>query len=107
VIYQAYPGEAPILSGARPITGWKRQPDGKVWSADVAPGWLFHQLLIDGKPQPRARRPDNDDWQNWPKIAAIGKPDPRGSSSRFRRAPSTASAAPAMWRFASCRATAG
>ncbi|MCR4413125.1 MAG: hypothetical protein NUV77_11955, partial [Thermoguttaceae bacterium] len=50
VIYQAAPGERPILSGGRRIGGWKVGPDGR-WSttlADVKAGrWAFVQLFVN------------------------------------------------------------
>ncbi len=63
VTYQAYPGEKPILSGGRKITGWKPYK-GKILQADVpaAKGgkWRFRQLFLDGKRQIRARTPNFD-----------------------------------------------
>ncbi len=63
VTYQAYPGEKPVLSGGRKITGWKPYK-GKILQADVpaAKGgkWRFRQLFMDGKRQIRARTPNFD-----------------------------------------------
>ena len=53
VIYKNHPGEAPVISGGRRITGW--QPDaGARWKAttDVE---NFRQLYVDGKRAVRAR----------------------------------------------------
>jgi hypothetical protein len=73
IVYAAYPGEKPVLSGGRAITGWKRG-EGKRWVADVPAsrggGWRFTQLFVDGKRQTRARLPDTDDWQKWWRVAA-------------------------------------
>ncbi len=50
VIYQATPGERPILSGGRKIGGWNVGPDGR-WRttlADVKAGrWAFVQLFVN------------------------------------------------------------
>lgn len=61
VTYAALPGERPVLSGGRPITGWQ-QGDGAVWKAAV-PGvkegqWYFHQLFVNGQRRTRARTPN-------------------------------------------------
>src|SRR5947209_6234680 len=73
IVYAAYPGEKPVLSGGRAITGWKRREGGR-WVADVPAarggGWRFTQLFVDGKRQTRARLPDTDDWQKWWRVAA-------------------------------------
>jgi len=61
VTYAAYPGETPILSGGRKITGWRRG-DGELWMAevpDVREGrWYFRQLFVNGERRQRARMPD-------------------------------------------------
>ena len=55
VTYAAYPGEKPVISGEKPVTGWKMQ--GKTWiapyDADTAA-----MLIINGKMQTLARTPD-------------------------------------------------
>ena len=66
ITYAAYPGEKVILSGSRPITGWKkaetRENGLEVWTAEV-PGvqegqWYFQQLFVDGQRRQRARSPN-------------------------------------------------
>jgi hypothetical protein len=73
VVYAANPGEKPVLSGGREITGWK-PGQGKRWVADVPAarggGWRFTQLFVNGKRQTRARLPDTDDWHKWWRVAA-------------------------------------
>ncbi len=60
VVYEAYPGEVPILSGGKRIVGFKPvELDGSmVWAThlpDVASGkWYFTQLWVNGR---RASRP--------------------------------------------------
>jgi len=61
VCYTAYPGEKPVLSGGRRITGW-HSDDGKLYHADLpevkAGKWFFRQLCVDGLRRPRARFPN-------------------------------------------------
>ncbi len=60
VVYEAYPGEKPVLSGGVRVTGWKKQPNGW-WQAalpEVAAGkWAFQQLWADGVRRFRPRWP--------------------------------------------------
>ena len=61
--YQAYPGERPVLSGGRPVTGWKTYR-GQILMAKV-PGakggkWKARQLFLNGKRQTRSRWPNLD-----------------------------------------------
>lgn len=57
VIYAAYPGEQPVISGGRPITGW--QLEGGQWQTtlpDVASrGWNFTQLFVNHERRYRPR----------------------------------------------------
>lgn len=73
IVYAAYPGEQPVMSGGREITGWKAG-EGKRRIADIptAQGgaWRFTQLFVNGKRQTRARLPDTDDWRQWWRVAA-------------------------------------
>jgi parallel beta-helix repeat protein len=59
VTYCAYPGERPILSGGRQLTGWK-PAGGSRWRASVPPGMrgrAFRQLFVNGSRRCRARIP--------------------------------------------------
>jgi hypothetical protein len=60
VVYAAYPGEKPILSGGRPITGWK-PGQGHLWQVEIpevrAGTWYFHELFVNGQRRDRARLP--------------------------------------------------
>ncbi len=67
VIYQAQPGEEVVLSGGRPITGWRRHDEGELFVADVPRAriagtdgtpWVFRQLFCGGERQIRARTPN-------------------------------------------------
>ena len=61
VIYEAAPGATPVLTGGRPVTGWRAGPDG-VWSTVIpevkAGQWWFEQLWINGRRATRARTPN-------------------------------------------------
>jgi hypothetical protein len=51
---EAFPGEHPVVSAGRPVTGWKKGEKG-VWSAPLsAPA---RQLFVDGRRAIRARSP--------------------------------------------------
>jgi len=53
VTYAAYPGETPVLSGGRPITGWEQEEQGlyEVPLPEVREGkWTFRQLFVKKVP---------------------------------------------------------
>ena len=93
ITYAAYPGENPVLSGGRSVTGWKPYRD-KILQCTV-PGaqagkWKFRQLFYNGKSQIRARTP-NFDPQNplkggWATMEGPAEP---GSQTAFRYKPGT------------------
>ncbi len=61
VTYAAAPGEKPVISGGRPITGWKKGA-GNVWHA-LAPearhrAWPFRQLWVGDRRAVLARSPN-------------------------------------------------
>lgn len=56
VVYKAFPGEVPVVSGGRVLTGWQR--DGQViWKASTH-GMEFRQLYVNGKKATRSRWPN-------------------------------------------------
>ncbi len=62
VSYEAAPGARPVISGGRPITGFRRGTgaDAGLWVVDL-PGekpWRFEQLFVNGRRATRAREPD-------------------------------------------------
>lgn len=65
VVYQAYPGERPVLSGGRRITGWQ-VADGR-WQVvldDVKVGkWSFSQLFVNDQRRFRPRLPKQGYYQ--------------------------------------------
>lgn len=54
IIYQAYPGEIPIISGGQTINGWTQS--GSVWQANVGTGLQTRQLYVNGVRATRAAR---------------------------------------------------
>ena len=71
ITHKAFPGEKPIISGGRTITGWKPGP-GKIWQADLpqvrAQNWYFRQLFVDGRRATRARTPNADSESPYLKV---------------------------------------
>lgn len=65
VVYAAYPGETPIVSGGRIIGGFSRNPDGS-WSAMVEAArnhaWVFRQLFIGDRRYILARSPNSGQY---------------------------------------------
>jgi len=61
IVYAAYPEADVVLSGGRPITGWKKEGDHR-WEVELpevkAGAWRFRQLFADGKRLTRARIPN-------------------------------------------------
>lgn len=61
----AFPGERPVVSAGKLISGWKKVTvDGKeLWQAEVPEaretGWFFRELWVNGKSRQRARHPNN------------------------------------------------
>ena len=68
ISYAAFPGETVVISGGRPISGWKKGP-GEVWMATVAGvkegQWSFRHLFVKDRRAVRARTPNQEvlDWQ--------------------------------------------
>jgi hypothetical protein len=77
VTYAAAPGEGPVLSGGRPITGWKKGA-GSFWTAEIpevkAGRWRFRELFVNGRRAVRARAPNDGFFR----VVAAG-PDNRTS----------------------------
>lgn len=64
VVYEAYPGERPVISGGRTLQG-TFSPKGNLWTAQAAPGSNFHQLFVGGRRARRARTPNNGFFRAW------------------------------------------
>jgi hypothetical protein len=62
IIYAAYPGETPVISGGKEISGWQPGPGG-LWIADIpavrAGTQPFDQLFVYGRRAVRARAPND------------------------------------------------
>jgi len=56
VVYMAYPGEKPVITGGRRISGWTPAGNG-VYKANIY-GLQFRQLYVNGQPRIRARTPN-------------------------------------------------
>ncbi len=82
ITYQAAPGERPVFSGGRAITGWQQGENGlwKVHLPEVADGsWYFEQLFVGGRRATRARTPDKFYYhmQNVEEEVLAGPPNAR------------------------------
>ena len=55
VTYAAYPGEKPVISGCRPVTGWTQKKG--VWSAHLEADTMS-MFIVNGKKQVLARKPN-------------------------------------------------
>ena len=64
LVLAAWPGAKPVVSGGRPIAGWKEiTVEGKkLWAADIPEArdgkWLFRELWVNGQRATRARHPN-------------------------------------------------
>lgn len=80
ITYASYPGEKPVISGGRAITGWKRASDG-LWTAEIPEvkqgTWYFRQLFANGERRARSRLPQDANY----KVADLG--DPPSCSFQF------------------------
>ena len=59
VVYSAFPGETPVISGGARITGWKTGTiNGRAcWIAELPATWNFTQLFVAGQRRFRPRLP--------------------------------------------------
>ena len=55
IIYQAYPGEIPVLNGGTTVTGWTQVPNTNQWVASVPAGTNTRELYVNGSLAVRAR----------------------------------------------------
>ncbi|MCM4078099.1 ricin-type beta-trefoil lectin domain protein [Paractinoplanes hotanensis] len=56
VVWQAAPSARPVISGARPVTGWSQVDAGRnIWRANVGAGIDSRQLYVNGAVATRAR----------------------------------------------------
>ncbi|NLY01577.1 MAG: hypothetical protein GXY83_36275 [Rhodopirellula sp.] len=79
VTYCAYADEKPVISGGRPVTGWRKH-DERLWVADVP--WAaksdapFTQLFVNGRRRVRARTPDPGSYLYTRRLKLTGDPHP-------------------------------
>ncbi len=75
ITYAVSPGEKPIISGGRPIVGWKKG-DGPLWTTTIEAvkqgKWYFRELFVDGQRLTPARTP-NDGWFHADSFVFDGK----------------------------------
>ena len=83
-VYEAYPGERPILSGGTVIRDWKVDEEGR-WHArleDVQSGkWSFSQLFVNDQRRFRPRLPKKGYYHT--KETAPPTPECKGGDNRF------------------------
>lgn len=74
ITYEAYPGETPVFSGGKCITGFK-PGEGELWVAEIpevkAGKWYFRQLYVNRERRRRARLPQ----EGYYKVAGSGDMD--------------------------------
>ncbi len=81
VSWSAFAGERPCIEAGRPLRGWTRfhgvlpgLPEralGRLWVAEVNPGWHFSRLFRDGEDLARSASVLSDDWRTWP-VCQLG-----------------------------------
>ncbi|GMQ58438.1 hypothetical protein AN1V17_28330 [Vallitalea sediminicola] len=98
IIYEAYPGEKPVITGGREINGWTKlttqvpgitnEAAGNLWVADVQQNWRTHYLYVNGESKQVARKYNTDIWSNWYKFYnnqnEYGPAEPGGQLYKFR-----------------------
>ena len=72
IVYTAFPGEKPIISGGRDINGWTQlidpilgvanEAEGKLWVANIDQNWKPHFLYVNGDSKQVARKYNTDEW---------------------------------------------
>ncbi|MFJ2865624.1 hypothetical protein [Kitasatospora sp. NPDC087314] len=94
VVYQAYPGERPVLSGGRQVTGFTQvDADKNIWKAPAPAGAQGLQLYVDGQRADRTRSalnpagftkssagfttadPSYTAWRNPSDVQIVGQPN--------------------------------
>jgi len=79
ITWAAYPGERPVISGGRVLTGWQQTEDG-LWALEIpevkAGDWFFWQLFQDEQRLRRCREPDEGYYRSEGPLAPRPK---RGS----------------------------
>lgn len=84
VLYAAYPGEKPVISGGTRLSGWKKQANGwwQTQLPEVQRGeWYFTQLYMNGHRRQRPRLPRD----GYARIAGEVPPSPAAQGKGFDR----------------------
>ncbi len=92
IVYAAYPGEKPVISGGREITGWAPQNEGPLWVTDAPEGLrdpaTLRQLFVNRERRRMARSPNTGQFAMRGKAAPAVDPETGGeidlSKSAFR-----------------------
>jgi hypothetical protein len=86
IVYASEPGSRPIVSGGRPIGGWRRE--GDLWVADVpearSGAWTFGALWVNGERRTVARSPNEGWFQTAGKAGPAADPAARKDAPRDR-----------------------
>ena len=95
ITYAAYPGETPIVTGGKTISGWRKVTEpikglhprfqGRIYAAPIRKGWKFHFLFLNGTPLRLSRLWNSDAWFTWPKVEQVGPVGPGGQTLTFPR----------------------
>jgi len=81
ITYTAYPGEQPVFSGGREVSGWRRET-GDRFSVTVPAAanhqWVFRQLWVNGERRTLARLAQCTKTENfWNTALALGANRPK------------------------------
>jgi hypothetical protein len=75
VVYAAYPGETPLISGAKQLTGWSlHDPAKNIWSAPAS-GLKTRELYVNGVRAQLSRGPANPGGWGTPTSTGLVAPD--------------------------------
>jgi hypothetical protein len=83
VIYQNYPGETPVISGGKPITGWTNI-SGNTWTVGLSSGAYqnFEALFYNGERRLRPRTTPNNPCSSFPCSSYLYNTGPVIASSQ-------------------------
>ena len=86
LVIKSSEGTSPTVVGGRTIKGWKPltsdspairpEAKGKLLTAEVPKGWLFHYLFINGQRAERSKS-DHRYWREWNKDHSSAEMEPR------------------------------
>jgi hypothetical protein len=77
ITYKAWPGETPVVSGGKILSGTWKKHDGDIWALDMPAvrdqQWWFRQLFKNGDRQLRSRYPNDGEWLTVKKTEEAGE----------------------------------